>query len=232
MKRCFILILAISLSLLSTSCGGGKDAAQSEPPATPSVSSDSPQTEPSPAAELPTVSAAAVQPSEEPLPSAPTSTPEDSPSPQPAASAGKEKAEKKPAVSPQPDPPPASPTSVDLDLTVLSSTMVYAEVYNMMSAPNDYIGKSIRIKGIFSVYQEPETQKVYCGVIVQDATACCAQGFDVVMPDGSRYPDDYPPAQSEVTVVGTIQADRTLEEYGILILRLEDIHFEDSTASP
>lgn len=228
MKRCFVLILAVSLSLFCTSCGGGEDASQSAQPATPSISSASPQTEASPAAELPAVSDDAVQPSEGSIPAAPTSTPEESRSPQPAASASKEKAEKDPAASPQPDPPPASPSSVDLDLTVLSSTMVYAEVFNMMSNPNDYIGKTVRVKGLFSIYQEPETQKVYCGVIVQDATACCAQGFDVVMPDDSRYPDDYPPAQSEVTVVGTIEADRTLEEYGILVLRLGNVRFEDS----
>ena len=29
-----------------------------------------------------------------------------------------------------------------------------------------------------------------------------------------------------VTVVGTIQADRTREEYGILVLRLEDVSFD------
>ena len=30
--------------------------------------------------------------------------------------------------------------ALDIDLTVLSSTMVYSEVYSMMSFPDDYIG--------------------------------------------------------------------------------------------
>ena len=31
----------------------------------------------------------------------------------------------------------------DVDLTNLSSTMVYSEVYNMMSTPENYIGKTV-----------------------------------------------------------------------------------------
>lgn len=38
-----------------------------------------------------------------------------------------------------------APTSgidkVDVDLTVLSSTMVYAEVYDMVNTPDNYLGK-------------------------------------------------------------------------------------------
>lgn len=151
-------------------------------------------------------------------------------SPQPSGSLLPPEYTGTPEVSPSPPPPvppaQASSSPVDLDLAALSSTMVYAEVSNIMSAPNDYIGKTIRIKGIFSSYQEPETQKVYCSVVVPDATACCARGFDVVMPSQARYPDDYPAAQSEVVVVGTMQADRTLESYGLLVLRLEAVRFE------
>lgn len=120
----------------------------------------------------------------------------------------------------------APAVSVDVDLTTLSSTMVYAEVFNMMMSPDDYIGRTIRMTGIFTVYQDPETKQVYCGVIVEDATACCAQGFDLVMPEERSYPQDYPAPESEITVVGTLQADRTLEEHGIIFLRLEDVTFE------
>ena len=101
----------------------------------------------------------------------------------------------------------------------------------MMMSPDDYIGKTIRMTGIFTVYQDPETKQVYCGVIVEDATACCAQGFDLVMPEERSYPQNYPAPESEITVVGTLQADRTLEEYGMIFLRLEDVTFESSAIS-
>ena len=63
----------------------------------------------------------------------------------------------------------------DIDLTALSSTMVYSEVYNMMTAPSDYIGKNVKMKGAFSYYQDPNTGNEYYACIIQDATACCAQ---------------------------------------------------------
>ena len=37
-----------------------------------------------------------------------------------------------------------------VDLTALSSTMVYAEVFAMMSSPEDYVGKTVKMQGIFS----------------------------------------------------------------------------------
>ena len=223
MREWIMPFLAAILILSCTACGAREKSSQSAPLSVPSVSS---QTEPSPEASLPAVSNTTAPPPEEPLSPGRTSTPEDSPPSQSSPPAFPEEEAVVPVDRPQTEPPHVLPAAVDLDLTGLSSTLVYAEVFNMMSAPNDCIGKTIRIKGIFSIYQEPETQTIYCGVIVQDATACCAQGFDLVMPDDSRYPDDYPPAQSEVTVVGTIQADHTLEDDGILLLHLENIHFE------
>ena len=41
----------------------------------------------------------------------------------------------------------ADSAPVDLDLTSMSGTMVYSEVYNIMSNPDEYIGKTIRMNG-------------------------------------------------------------------------------------
>ena len=79
---------------------------------------------------------------------------------------------------------------VDVDLTKLSSTFVYSEVYNIMMAPDDYVGKVIRMNGeCVSAYYEP-TDATYYSIIIQDATACCAQGIEYVLTDGQTYPDD------------------------------------------
>ncbi len=41
---------------------------------------------------------------------------------------------------------------IDVDLTQLSSTMVYSEVYNMINTPEDYIGKTVKMSGTFNLY--------------------------------------------------------------------------------
>ena len=91
---------------------------------------------------------------------------------------------------------------VDVDLTPLSSTMVYSEVYNMMYEPDEYIGKTIKMEGNFTAYLDEDTGKRYYSCIIQDATACCAQGIEFVLKDEYSYPDDYPKEGERITVVG------------------------------
>ncbi len=78
---------------------------------------------------------------------------------------------------------------IDVDLTSLSSTMVYSEVFNMMYEPEDYIGKTIRMEGIFSAYHDKNTGNDYYSCIIQDATACRAQGMEFVLADEKAYPE-------------------------------------------
>lgn len=104
---------------------------------------------------------------------------------------------------------PEGKTTVDYDLTAMSSDMVYATVYQMMILPEDYEGKTFRMEGSFyATYYEP-TQSYYYYCIIQDATACCAQGLEFVWGDGShKYPDEYPEEYTDVVVEGTFETYR------------------------
>lgn len=111
---------------------------------------------------------------------------------------------------PVPSPEPSSSDPVDVDLTQLSSTMVYSEVYAMAYEPEQYMGKTVKMKGQFSSFEGTAGQ-IYYTCIVQDATACCAQGLEFELRDNYSYPDDYPELGDEITVVGTFDTYR--EEY-------------------
>ena len=91
---------------------------------------------------------------------------------------------------------------IDVDLTMLSSTMVYSEVYNMLYEPQDYIGKTVKMGGNYAEYYDETTGNQYFACIIQDAAACCAQGIEFVPTSEYRYPDNYPKAGEEITVVG------------------------------
>lgn len=93
-------------------------------------------------------------------------------------------------------------SDVDIDLTAMSKTMVYSEVYNIMVSPEDYVGKTIRMEGIYNTFVDPNTDIQYFYCIIQDATACCAQGLEFELTDDYRYPDDYPASGEITTVVG------------------------------
>ena len=109
--------------------------------------------------------------------------------------------------------------SSDVDLTALSSTMIYSEVSNMMMAPDEYIGKTIKMNGTFAAYYDEENDEYYYACVIADATACCQQGLEFALKDGGKYPDDYPEVGSEITVVGTFN---TYEQGGYLYARLEN----------
>lgn len=107
-------------------------------------------------------------------------------------------------------PETAGRDTVDVDLTQLSSTMVYSEVYAMMYEPEQYMGKTIKMNGLFSAF-EGRSGEIYYACIVQDATACCAQGLEFELKGPYSFPDDYPAQGEEITVVGTF--DTYQEEY-------------------
>lgn len=108
--------------------------------------------------------------------------------------------------------PQASADGVEVDLTVLSSTMVYSEVYNMLyNDPAHYLGKTVKARGEFSIYQlvtdgvlQPDPVSYAC--IISDAAACCAEGMEFVLEGDYTYPDDYPELGTEITVIGEFQS--------------------------
>lgn len=119
----------------------------------------------------------------------------------------------------EPEQTQTSADGVDVDLTVLSSTMVYSEVYNMLYFyPEDYYGKNVKMTGQFNVYQWVDESGIVADMpvayacIISDATACCAEGVEFVLEGDYTYPDDYPELGTEITVIGEFQS---YEENGV-----------------
>ena len=193
MKKAAVILLALSMLLSLAACESGAASKEADAPA------------PSPD---PTVT---VQP-EETMPSAaPESKPAEAAESE-SKPAERAESESKPAEPTAPVPKPAEaapavkhdPGAVDVDLTQLSSTMVYSEVYAMMVEPEQYVGKTVKMRGLFAT-QEYNGERLYA-CVVQDATACCAQGLEFETAEKLTYPDDYPEPGSEITVVGTFDS--------------------------
>ncbi|MDR2686901.1 MAG: hypothetical protein LBB75_04055 [Oscillospiraceae bacterium] len=88
-----------------------------------------------------------------------------------------------------------------VDLTNLSSTMVYAEVYNIMTNPAAYVGKTIKAGGAYQATNY-YPDGYYHFVLIADAAACCQQGFEFVWAGKHKYPDDYPQDGTQIEVTG------------------------------
>ena len=193
MKKAVMILLALTMLLSLAACGSG--AASKE--------ADAPAPSPDPAA--------AEQPGETMPSAAPESKPAEAAESE-SKPAERAESESKPAEPTAPVPKPAEaapavkrdPGAVDVDLTQLSSTMVYSEVYAMMVEPEQYVGKTVKMRGLFAT-QEYNGERLYA-CVVQDATACCAQGLEFETAEKLTYPDDYPEPGSEITVVGTFDS--------------------------
>ena len=94
------------------------------------------------------------------------------------------------------------PSKIDLDLTQMSSTMIYSTMFDMLVMPEDYVEKNIKLKGWFETYTDPLTGEIFYAVVVPDATACCQQGLEFIWPGDHHYPADFPDPGQDVTVTG------------------------------
>ena len=93
-----------------------------------------------------------------------------------------------------------------IDLTVLSSTMIYAEVYNIMAHPNEYMGKTIKMSGPYYASYYEVTDLYYHYVVIEDATACCQQGLEFKWNGEHKFPDDYPDESTKIEVTGVFSS--------------------------
>lgn len=112
---------------------------------------------------------------------------------------------------------------IDFDLTTYSANMVYAEVYNMMYSPQEYIGKKIRVNGQFSYYHEDSTGKDYYACFISDAAACCTQGMEFIPAKKVKYPKDFPKIGANIQVTGIFSV---YEEGDKKYMTLKDAEFK------
>lgn len=114
----------------------------------------------------------------------------------------------------------ASSNKIDVDLNNLNANVVYSQVFLMMTEPDKFIGKRIRMSGQFNVYAaeegNPSGVTEYYAIIIADAQACCQQGIEFVWP-GHTYPEGFPEVKSNASVTGIFEV---YEENGKKYCRL------------
>ena len=109
--------------------------------------------------------------------------------------------------------------NVDIDLTVLTANMVYAEVYNMMMNPDEYLGKTIKVSGPYFPLYYDVMDNYYHYVMIEDALACCENGMEFIWDEGSHvYPDEYPKEDDMIEISGELKC---YEEEGYIYYYLD-----------
>ena len=94
---------------------------------------------------------------------------------------------------------------IDYDLTTMGSDMIYATVYLMMTDPDQFEGKMIKMKGQYlSAYYEPRKEYYnYC--FISDAAGCCSQGIEFATKDKLKQRNLRPKDNTDIEVVGKFE---------------------------
>ena len=94
-------------------------------------------------------------------------------------------------------------SDVDVDLSVLSTTMAQAEYENIIINSEKYIGKTIRAAGTYFTITD-DTGSYYHYVIIIPGDDCCQLGFEFKRDGNYIVPDDYPENSAAIEVTGIL----------------------------
>ncbi len=122
-------------------------------------------------------------------------------------------------------PVPKKSGKIDVDLTKMNANMIYSYIFEMIVEPENYLGKTIKVKGFFYSVVDEETGERYYAVIIPDALACCKQGMEFKWLGDHTYPTDYPEENQEITITGTYKTDTMAGDITYSYLEVSDLEF-------
>lgn len=116
------------------------------------------------------------------------------------------------------------------DLSRLSSTMAYAQLYTMLTEPEQFVGQTVKVQGQY--YSSPAEDGVpqYHFVIVFDAAACCELGVEFLW-TGNHPASDYPALMSIVEMTGLFDICNDGGER-FCVIRIDDLKVVQEAPPP
>jgi len=118
---------------------------------------------------------------------------------------------------------PGGKEKYDIDISRMSGTMVYGQVNQMIMYPSKYLGKHIKMKGLFSSYYDEELERRFYGCVIADALACCSQGLAFELAKPRKYPEQYPAEGDAIIVEGDFDYEKDEGGGGFPIIRNADM---------
>ncbi|MDR2073160.1 MAG: metal ABC transporter permease [Spirochaetaceae bacterium] len=124
-------------------------------------------------------------------------------------------------------------TGVQSGIIEIKEKMFIAQINDVYLNPEDYLGKTIKLEGLFKIDSYADMSRIFCFVL-RDGPGCCGNdgsvGFEVSWPEASgtnstaplRADHEYPPQDQWVEAVGTL-AFYEEEGYPYLYLALDSL---------
>ena len=117
----------------------------------------------------------------------------------------------------------SSGDDIDVNLSVLSATMLFAEIINIMNSPEDYLGQVIKIHGeYFNFYHEEDNEYIHF-VQIFDEMGCCEQGFQFRVNENFGSPEELFEIGEGIEIIGIFQSYEG-EGLGRFYLAVEELN--------
>lgn len=125
----------------------------------------------------------------------------------------------------------AADKDVDFDLSIMTSTLAFAQMQNIMQGPDNFIGKTMKIKGEYSSAYFGKTQQFYHFISVVDQITCCQETMEFILAGKKKTIQDYPYEGDQIELTGTFKK-YIEEEKPFYHLVVNDVIVLDGTAIP
>ena len=107
---------------------------------------------------------------------------------------------------------------VDVDLMAMSDILARAELNNLRTNSDQYIGKTIKMSGSYYSLFLPETSQEYHFISFSYADACCRSGLEFKLVEDDSTIGKYPEQNKNIVIIGTVGK---YEEWGATYAYLE-----------
>ncbi len=119
-----------------------------------------------------------------------------------------------------------SNSGVDHDLTGMSATMLFGQVFDILHNSENYYESTIRLEGEFEVLVNAVSDESVYTLIVEDEGGCCAQWLRLKMAEGVDI--DIPEAGAAVLLEGKVVAAEDASDENDIYIEISSLQ----TAKP
>lgn len=77
------------------------------------------------------------------------------------------------------------------DLSRMSATVAYAQLYNIFLEQENHVGQTMRLRGQYVPMRDESNEAKYHFIMVYDNAACCQLGLEFLWTNPTAYPADY-----------------------------------------
>ena len=114
--------------------------------------------------------------------------------------------------------------TADSDTIVIEDKVFIAMLSDIYANPDNYMGKTITLSGMFDIFNDEQSGKIYYSVYRNDTAGCCSSGIEVDFDGNSDY--KLPEQDQNVTATGVLDSyEENGQEY--LVLHLSELTISD-----